>query len=77
VEHLPRRPLYVLGVRRRFGLRTEKNTARFAKMLSETLHLPGDSYVVVMERSNKALGRRIREVPGAEIFRRDAAGSTA
>lgn len=69
VQYFADRSLYVLLVeRRRWPLHSAGDDARFARELVETLEMPGQSFVLVLNNHNRELKKRARQLPNAAIY---------
>jgi Zn-dependent protease with chaperone function len=73
LRHFPEKPLYVLAVKRRVKwYQIESSTAVqvLTKKLINELKFPGPTIVFVAHQNLKSLGKKIRNVPGSNIYSR-------
>jgi hypothetical protein len=73
VSLFPEKPFYVLAVRPRvawYQFRSEVKDAKLSNQLASQIQWPGEALVIVLGPQTRRLGKRLRQVPGAEIFRR-------
>jgi len=69
---LPDRPLLILGVRLSVNFRTQSYYAQYVRRLIDALgdKLPGEALVFALDLAGRGLRSVLRDVPGAEIYRR-------
>ena len=53
-----------------YKFRSELHDAELARQLPEELQLPGETILVVLNQQTAGIGKRVRQVPGAEVYRR-------
>ena len=69
VQHFADRSLYVLLIeRKRWPLRSSADDKRFARQLVDTLEMPGQSFVQVLDKSSLELKKRARQLGNAAIY---------
>ena len=69
VQHFADRSLYVLLVeRKRWPLRSSADDKRFARQLVDTLEMPGQSFVQVLDKRSLELKKRARQLGNAAIY---------
>src|SRR5205085_7111340 len=72
VHDFPERPFYVLLVAPRgawFRLRSNQEDHALLKQLVDQLNCPGQTRIVILNSHTRPLGRAVRKVVGAEIYR--------
>lgn len=69
VQHFADRSLYVLLVqRKRWPLHSSADDKHFARHLIETLEMPGQSFVQVLDQHSQELKRRARKLSNASVY---------
>jgi len=67
VQYLPENPLYVLCIVRTFSLGFEDK--HFAQQLADTIDMPGEFFVVVLNQSFKKLQKKILKIDNSLIYK--------
>jgi Zn-dependent protease with chaperone function len=73
VTLFPERPLFVLGVRLITAchkIQSEQEERALTSRLGASLQLPGEGYIIILNRNTAGLGKALQKVEGAEIYRR-------
>ncbi|HZT41325.1 MAG TPA: M48 family metalloprotease [Chthonomonadaceae bacterium] len=72
LQYFPNKPFFVLGIQpvvKWYESRSEETDGKLIRKIASEVRLPGDTSILVMTR-NKKVGSILRQMPGAEIFRR-------
>jgi tetratricopeptide (TPR) repeat protein len=73
VEHLPEKPLYVLGVVPNvswYQFRWESADTKLVQSLTEKIVLPGEGFIVAFNSGTKKIAKKAKRIAGSRFYRR-------
>jgi tetratricopeptide (TPR) repeat protein len=73
VEHLPEKPLYVLGIVpnvKWFQFRSESADSKLVQSLTQRIVLPGEGFIVAFNSRTKKIAKKTRKIAGSRIYQR-------